>query len=315
MPVEGLNNSLTPGEILHSIRQEDLFRFFSGGIEPGVLSSSPLRKDKNPSFIYGKVTESGRMQYRDFATGESGDIFAFIRSKYGVSFNDAINIILTNFEKFRTMPVSDGFVSSKKTKIQIKASVWNSFNVKYWYGYGIGKSTLIHYNVRPIKYYWVNGVRFRCEASYAYCFGGGHYKILNLDKEYKWISNTGSNIIQGYSQMNRNSDTLIITSGLKDVMVLYECGFNAVAPGSESSNISESTMQMFLNMFKRVIIYYDNDERGIQFSTALADKYNIPSIVNVKHKDPSDHSFYHGIPETKSMVMGLINDAYVGRKE
>ena len=73
-------------------------------------------------------------------------------------------------------------------------------------------------------------------------------------------------------------------------MVLYELGFNAIAPQSETPNFDEALLKDLKKRFKRIIVWYDNDDPGVRNSTLLTEKidaeyFNIPKNMP---KDPSD---------------------------
>jgi hypothetical protein len=52
---------------------------------------SPLREEKNPSFSVGYY--NGKWRWRDWATGEHGNIIEFVKKFYNVDFKEAIRIL------------------------------------------------------------------------------------------------------------------------------------------------------------------------------------------------------------------------------
>ena len=57
--------------------------------EPGKSCSSPLREDRTPSF---SVFDDGQ-RFHDFATGETGDVFDFVRAALGCDLATAIRFV------------------------------------------------------------------------------------------------------------------------------------------------------------------------------------------------------------------------------
>src|SRR5690606_12979161 len=68
------------------------------------------------------------------------------------------------------------------------------------------------------------------------------YRPFSPDKKYKWLSNTRIDNIQGMKQLPERGELLIITSSLKDCMVLRVLGYYAIAPMGEGMIIPEHIM-------------------------------------------------------------------------
>lgn len=83
----------------YSIMNKFLAPFHNKGIlNRGMLISNPFiaGKQKTPSFnIY--QSKSGEWRFKDFATGESGDVFALVMQLKGVGFNTAVDLIKSEF--------------------------------------------------------------------------------------------------------------------------------------------------------------------------------------------------------------------------
>jgi hypothetical protein len=311
MAVQG-NSLLTPQFILSRISAKKLFEHYTDGMVERCLYSSPLREDLNPSFSY-KELNSG-YQYADFATSESGDIFDFIQAKFKCTFTESLQIVNADFNITAMTMLYNitpreviGLPSRKETKIQVRTNNWNPINLEYWYNYGISKSTLQHFDVHPISYYWIDGVRYKPKTSYCYKFGNGYYKILNtnVDKTDKWRTNCSSEIWHGVNQLPKSGELLFITSSLKDIMVLYECGYIAVAPQKETHKIPEKIMKYLDRRFEETLLLYNNDKAGIESAALLQETYPltsyiVPSIPNIT--DPSDYSKEFGVLALQTLI-------------
>lgn len=123
-----------------------------------------------------------------------------------------------------------------------------------------------------------------------------HYRPFEKENQFgdkwKWLSNCNINDIQGYHVLPLKGNTLILTKSLKDVMTLYELGFNAISFHAEGVNIPESIMKELLDRFDNVICYYDNDEAGKKNSHKITKGYNIRHFNNpdnLKEKDAFDY--------------------------
>lgn len=130
------------------------------------------------------------------------------------------------------------------------------FTEEVWYRKGDSWMKLWQNNsINPIySYYFPNSNHYK------------HYRPFEKENQYgdkwKWLSNCNVNDIQGYHVLPEKGNTLIITKSLKDVMTLYELGFNAISFHAEGVNIPESIMIKLSSRFKNIICYYDNDEAG-----------------------------------------------------
>jgi hypothetical protein len=78
-------------------------------------------------------------------------------------------------------------------------------------------------------------------------------------------------------------------------MCLDQLGYSAVAPQSESNDISDLITEL-QERFTHVILFYDNDDTGIAMSYKYGDKFNIPVILtpDKEQKDISDFIEMYG---------------------
>lgn len=285
-----------------------------------TLISSPFRDDKNPSFIYGDKYGGG---FKDFAKDEhSGDWVNLVQLYYAhkgvtLSYNQAIAKVIEDLKLDLKKPISKEEsklllgLNSKKTEkiIKVRTREWDSKYLKYWFDYGISLYTLKLYQVYPISHYWVNGVRYVCAMSYVYIINNKP-KILNTTKkrEHKWITNiVKTNVLEGYYQLPKEGDLLIITKSLKDVMVLHELGFNAVSPIRENVTIDDSTLKLLSIRFKKVIFFLDNDNVGFKKMEEYYKKGYPYIFIPFSQKDISDLVQAKGILTAKKILLWLIN--------
>ena len=75
--------------------------------------------------------------------------------------------------------------------------------------------------------------------------------------------NCDKTLLQGYSQLPRNGDILVITKSLKDVMLFYELGINSIAPNSETMFLTSKVYLELNKRFDDIYILFDNDYQGI----------------------------------------------------
>jgi len=325
---------LTLEELLKYITEYDVYRHYLGSkFKVGQIMSSPFREDKHPSFGVFKST-NGAILWKDQATGKTGNIVTFVKEIEGLYHNkQALKLIYDKFVRGIIQPTPEGIrirnsYSKLRKSISIKRQNFTKNDDEYWSQYHIERETLKKYNVYPITFFWVNDILqpFRYSKDnpmYAYKIFD-KFKIYRPYSEYrkdKWRTNCSAIDIQGYEQLPKNGDLLIITKSLKDVMVLYELGYNAVALQSENDKLNHKIYKDLSERFKRIVILFDNDEPGKDSAIKLAGEYNLEyifidssvySLYNVK--DISDYICVFGKNKTIELIKSLLKDETTNSK-
>jgi DNA primase len=134
-----------------------------------------------------------------------------------------------------------------------------------------------------------------------------HFKIYRpfADKYAKWRNNLTENDIQGYKELPKTGDLLIITKSLKDVMCLHEMGYNAISPSSESTFIPEKALNALFRRFKRILICFDRDVAGIRNMRKVSLKTGLKCLIVHKKwhaKDISDAIKLNGFETIKNWL-------------
>jgi hypothetical protein len=283
--------------------------------------SSPFSIDKDPSFGIYKSNRSSTLLYKDLATGSTGNCIKFVQELFDISYREAIIKIISDTINKNLTISTEGITikedyESTKTIISIRRKNFCKIDDDYWGQYYLFRDDLRHFNVFPIHEYWLNDIvqpwAYKWDnPGYAYQIYNKYkiYKPLS-PKKYKWISNCSNYDIQGYEQLAYKDDLLIITKALKDVMVLYKLGYNAIAPQGENHSIPKEVMTDLQNRFNTIVIFYDNDEAGVAGANKIATKYNLKTIFipNNYPKDISDYIKQYGVDNSKQLLNTLLND-------
>lgn len=304
--------------ILERMDEIDIYKKFLGDIQIGSVTRSPFREDKNPSFGLF-VASTGSILYKDYATGESGDVFKMLSNMWGCSLRTVYKRIVEETPNLETAikPLYKHNIR-KPIDIAIKRRKFSEEDLNYWFDrYNIGTDTLEKFNVFAIDYYVVdNTIRDTYKLGnplYAYKVNSKFriYKPLSTTKFAKWRGNLSNDNVFGLEQLVK-SNTLIITKSLKDVMVLHEMGYPAIAPASESSVIPQEIMLKVCNKRQDITILFDNDETGIKFAERYTQKYGIPHIIidpETGVKDISDYVERYGFKQARNYLEKLLRDA------
>ncbi len=302
-------------DIVDKLTDLDIYTYCIGQFKVGKLMNSPLRSDdKNPSFgIFHSRT--GGLLYKDLGTGDCGNAIKFLKEYKGIAtreelerellrivrrINPNMNVRTNTYDKPRG-EVDIGIVRQPFTKV----------DKEYWKQFHIHIDTLKKFNVFSIKYFLCNRV---VRSTYKEDSPMYAYKVYDKFKIYrplaskytKWRTNLTNRHVQGLAEIPKDGgNLLIITKSLKDVMCLYEMGFNAIAAASETVFIPDDILQSLRSRWKHIVILYDRDETGMKKSRAYSKKYKLDAFFvhkKFKAKDISDAVKANNFNEVKSWL-------------
>jgi hypothetical protein len=301
------NNLITREDLFNLVPQESIYSFYlNEDISSLGVYHSPLREDNIPSFaLYFHKINRDILMFKDFATNDTGDVVVLVMKLFGLGYKDAIHKIafdmkLSSFNVDSTKQVFSGItrlVEKSRIDLGIKTRPWMIKDRDYWSQFGIHKVTLEKFNVFPISHIFYNDTAVRAsDLAYAYVESKDSktsYKIYQpLEvKIKKWINNADYSVHQGYTQLAKQGELLVITKSLKDVMSLHDCpGVSAIGLQSESVTMKDSVMEEYKSRFKKVVCIFDNDAAGIKLSESFTEKYHIPHFFMPKIDGVKDFS-------------------------
>ena len=307
---------LTIEYILSKVSEYDIYASYIGQFKPGLIYNSPFRKDTNPSFGIFLSKRTGKLLFKDHGSGVCGDVIKFVREYTGISnYNEVLQEIVKRLKiTNKTVLKSTKPIESKETVIGIVRQAFTKIDEQYWGSYHISMPTLEKYNVHSIKYYLCNGIVkgiYKDEnPMYAYKVYN-NFKIYRPlgDKFTKWRNNLTEFDVQGYAQLPKKGNLLIITKSLKDVMVLHEMGYNAVSPSSESTFIPDVVLNDLKKRFKNILLCFDRDVPGVQNMRKVSLKTGLNGFLvhkSFKAKDISDAVKTNGFESVHDWLKKLL---------
>jgi len=340
---------LNKENLLRKVSNMDIFRYYIENF-PGLNTkfTSRLRCDKHPTCIVSII--GGEPMYSDFADKTGLRSFDYVMVKYGIQFTEALEKINSdmglglksyrnrdygNYKQYKTkFKLPSKQQQSKGTnkihKIKVKRRPFTEQDLEFWGNFNIDKYILDMYEVSPISHYWLvkeNDVETRIsipknKLTYAYRLDAYRYKIYTpKDRDFKWLSNTNRNSIQGIKQLPKDGELLVITKSLKDVMCFASIGIPAIAPQAESIVIDEKIIANLKNRFVTIVSNFDFDYAGIKGTNKLKRLYDIPAImftngrfgtINYGSKDLSDYIRDNGVNDASDLIYNLINSKLNG---
>lgn len=321
---------ITKDFILSKINQESIIQYYTKiDVTSKKLHLSPFRNDNKVTVGLYK-SKNGIVYLHDFATNEHINCFEVVMKLYDCNYYEALDIIAQDFELVesnssvkevsqKNKPILIDEISethSSDIKVQIKD--FTEDELKWWEQFGISKKLLKKYHVYSIKYVFLNGnLKFtssnKCPI-YGYYFGKDKnkdekwklYFPMNKDKGIRFLNNLPNKKLQGYKQLDKTGDILIITKSLKDCACFRAFNINAVAPSSESTFCLKEQIDEFKKRFKHIIVMYDQDKAGkhnmykIRLKYPELDFFVIPNYL--KAKDFSDLRKLYGKEKTKELL-------------
>lgn len=314
-------------EILKHTTEYDIYAYYLGSkFDVGKIMSSPFRQDLKPSFGIFKSSTSNALLWKDQGTGKTGNVITFVRELKDFYHNKQAlkaiweEVVIGNLSISKRGKVITELYKSLKTSISVKRRNFCEADNAYWDKYNISRDTLALYNVQPISFFWVNDVQQGLTYSkdspmYAYKIFDKFkiYRPLSETKKDKWRTNCTSIDLQGYEQLPKTGDLLIITKSLKDVMVLHELGYTSVALHSENDRLYKNIYNNLQHRFKRIVILFDNDKPGLESAIKLSNKYELQyiyldsSLLELYNiKDISDYVSVFGKDSASELLKSLL---------
>jgi hypothetical protein len=271
---------LTPDGILELISSFDIFKYYmpDNSWKINQATNSPLRKDKNPSWLIGN--KNGILHFNDFATGQRGDCFEFVKQLFHMS---TINEVLHKIDQDFNLGISSGEIGDYKKivnqyhqpeelgkrycLIQVVTRKFTNSELKFWGEYHQSLEDLRANNIYSIKSLYLNKSKFALkdeELRFGYLYEGGWWKLYfpEREKKHKWLSNVPLVTVYGLNNL-MSSKNAIITKSLKDYLVCKKVYENVAHVQNESiAAFSKETVEYINNNSKEVFLGFDSDVAG-----------------------------------------------------
>lgn len=199
--------------------------------------------------------------------------------------------------------------------MQVKRQPLSRVDYKYWDQYHITE-LLEESKTYPISHFKINHTTIKAKEN-TYSLDFYHDGIVfrrkiyqPLNKNFKWISNITSLVVDGIKELPKTGDLLFITKSRKDRLELKKLGFNAIATNNEASFIPIKEYDELKQRFKRIILFFDNDEAGILNSIKFNKEFDIEYIIIPENepKDISDYVKTYGLSKGLWLIKQLIYD-------
>lgn len=324
---------MTNEELLTRVSEKDIYEYYlQEPIQNNKLYRCPFHKDRDPSLGF-KLMPSTMLLHRCFGCGERGSAINFVSKLYNCSTQESIqkifkdlNLNLGGSVSSPTIPkrvLSEGFSTEDNVVLMPVKQSFTIEDFNYWKQYYISLPMLTKYSISSCKEVYIKRIKENSTVFFArysktnpmYCYevGSTHkiYRPLNPTKRGKWLSTTKANDIQGMQQLPEKGKLLIITSSMKDLLVLKLLGYDAIALGGEGNRIPAKLLDYLYASFTELLVFYDNDKAGMNYGEKLASEIGSKYIyIPIKYEDEKDISDFiksFGIEQTRCLINELIN--------
>lgn len=282
---------------ISKISEADIAGYYLGVKSIPCLINSPLRRDTKPSFsIYSRDGIS--VNWKDFSTGESGDMVDLLTRLWNCSYGEAFRRIKNDLGDKATLGVSNkGYYKSRVSirsrqgiDLQCRVREWRDYDIEYWNSYGISVEWLKYADVYPISHKIVikDDTSFAFGADkYAYAFvefkeGRTTIKIYQPfnRKGFKWANRHDRSVISLWTKVPSFGERVCICSSLKDALCLWaNTGIPSLAIQGEGYGMSETAVNELKRRFKKVYVCLDNDKAGLEDAEKLSKTTGFINVV------------------------------------
>lgn len=288
------SDSESVADVMKRVSHAELLSHYMGIDSLPVLINSPLRDDdKHPSFfIYSP--DGNKVLYKDYATGDNGDIYSLLKSVKHKTFAELIRTIASEKSFVKTSYTNRGSQGRKKifrntTNVQVKIREWKQHDIEYWQSYGISVKWLKYAEVYPISHkiiYKGNQRYVFPAAKYAYVFVEHKENNVSLkiyqpfNKTFKWVTSNNGSVVGLWTKIPKIGEKICICSSLKDALCLWaNIGIPSIYVQSETTGLSNTAQEVLKHRFKHIYICFDNDEAGLVDGKNLSEKTGFKNVI------------------------------------
>lgn len=327
-------NELTMSNIRKLVDDYSLISHYIGiELDVNTRYSSPLReKDDDPSFSifwgYGG-SNANKLYFKDQALNISGDVFDFLKillnaqnmtdvlrqvnhdlglGLEGQEAKGLVTTIIKNRPLAKERPGIE-FVVQEPTK---------EFKNYWWNKYEVTKPYTDFYNTSCVSAtHYVFAERTQILTPPDLCIGytiGAFNKLYRpfAEKRMKFRNNFPPYYVEGHMQIDwSRNDLLVITKSLKECILFRKhWDVQGVAGKSETTMIPPHIMAIYIAHFKRIVIWLDPDQAGIDSTLKYLALYPSLEVAmvpkEIEEKDPTDMFEARRYAETTLIIKHVL---------
>lgn len=275
---------LTFDWLFDRISQEDVYLRYFGFCDLNQKHCNPLRNDNDPQCSF--YWHNGVLFFNDFAATKVYTCVSVVMQSERIIYHRALEKIYELFIGKDLVINVNTEVKEKRLKeykdIKTKIQSFTELDIEYLKSYGITSEFCKKAKWYSIKHYWINNDLKYTYSKHNPCIGyyfNGKWKLyFYLNREWRFLSNTTKEDIQGFDMLPKTGELLIITKSFKDIGTLYRFGINAIAPQSETLLLSPEIIEDLKQRFTTIYSLMDYDRTGILLALQMRKLYNIKPL-------------------------------------
>lgn len=278
-----------------------VYKTYFGEFSLGTKYHSPFRgNDPTPSFTFKAVGD--RIIWKDFGlySDKVKDGIGFVQQLFGLSRSKAVlkiwdEIVMNRGVKLFSPPISKPLV----LPYDFTAAPLQDFELEYYKTLWMDKRFLEFFNVHSLKS--LRRLDYTVWQSvpenpvFIYLFSQGDtifkaYRPLDPNKD-KFRGQNNGHILEGYDQLPKNGEHLIINSSFKDTKVCRRLGYLGTNPTSENSlkTLLSYARELNCRFNNNIYILFDLDGAGRESTRRLMQHTGWkPIFLSGTFKDPAD---------------------------
>ena len=321
----------------------DIFKhYISANLRPKKPFYNPLYDDKTPR-CYLLLDGNGRYRMYDHGSPDehSGDAFFLVGALKGLDCNRHFEEILDIINRDMNLGLTHSSPYSQAPRSQAKFAITAENNEKqkpkpkpysiktqpireseltFWADYGITPKTLDKYGVLSLTEFSSissENKDYTLRSSISepiFCYKqDGFVKIYRPNSSIRFLygGEKESDYCFGFNQLPSKGDMIFITGGEKDVLSLAARGFSAICFNGETAKVPDSIIQSLYYRYKHIVVLYDSDKTGIEYSKKIVKDLSQFSIKRMElplsgEKGEKDISDYFKMGYTKRDFINLF---------
>ena len=327
-----VNPGITLEYILSKVTIFDILSAYLGVTELPICINNPCRKDENPSLGLFYSSKYNTVSYKDFATGETGNLFGLLMNMWHCSFDEMLAKIDKDLnslspKELQIKTKGGHHIRDIHSDLQVKTRDWESYDDEFWGKYGLNRKWLKFGDVYPISYIIItneNGTQYIKADKYAYVYVERKDGKITLktyqpySERLKWLSKHDGSVIDLWTKIPKTGENLIITSSRKDALCTWAItGIPCVSFQGEGYWPKEHVIQELKDRFKNIYVIFDNDfksdeNHGQIFAKKLCDYFKLTNLtlpLQYGEKDQSDIVKHYGPKKLYDIIKELIKES------
>lgn len=313
---------ITKEYILSLVSQESIFNYYTGmEVTSKKLQLSPFRADNKVTVSFYR-SKNDIVYLHDFATNEHISCFQAVMKLFNLNYYQALDKIAADFKlidnpeiQTQRIEFQTELAETESAKIQCQIKDYTNDELKWWESFGINQKLLKKFHVFSIQHVFLNGeLKFSSSDKnpiYGYYFGkdkdgNEQWKLyFPMREQFRFLGNLRKKVLQGYKQLPKEGDLLVITKSMKDVVSMRGFGIYAVAPNSETLFLNDKQLEEFKSRFKHILVLYDNDRPGKHNLYKIRKEHpelNYFCLPRTLEKDFTDTIAKYGVEKMRELI-------------